>query len=121
MKKKNDKNDIIIEELGGACIGVTGSCTLVSYYNEELDERRNIIFEMGLIQKEQDPYKLYIDNQKMLQGITKEMIDNMLVMRASNRNKVQDMADKFPKDCVFTADKKAWSIPCDIALPRAFQ
>ena len=29
---------------------------------------------MGLIQKEQDPYKLYIDNQKMLQGITKEMI-----------------------------------------------
>ena len=74
MKKKNDKNDIIIEELGGACIGVTGSCTLVGYYNEELDERRNIIFEMGLIQKEQDPYKLYIDNQKMLQGITKEMI-----------------------------------------------
>ncbi|MBR2083205.1 MAG: glutamate dehydrogenase, partial [Muribaculaceae bacterium] len=29
-------------------------------------------------------------------GITKEMIDYMLVMRASNRNKVQDMADKFP-------------------------
>jgi glutamate dehydrogenase (NADP+) len=42
-------------------------------------------------------------------------------MRASNRNKVQDMADKFPKLCQFTADKKAWSIPCDIALPCAFQ
>ena len=54
-------------------------------------------------------------------GITKEMIDYMLVMRASNRNKVQDMADKFPKLCQFTADKKAWSIPCDIALPCAFQ
>ena len=74
QKKRNDKNDIIIEELGGACIGVTGSCTLVSYYNEELEERRNIIFEMGLIQKEQDPYKQYLDNQKMLQGITKEVV-----------------------------------------------
>ena len=74
QKKRNDKIDIIIEELGGACIGVTGSCTLVSYYDEELEERRNIIFEMGLIQKEQDPYKLYIDNQKMLQGITKEVV-----------------------------------------------
>ena len=54
-------------------------------------------------------------------GITKEMIDYMLVMRASNRNKVQDMADKFPGKAVFTAGKKAWSIPVDIALPCAFQ
>ena len=54
-------------------------------------------------------------------GITKEMIDYMLVMRASNRNKVQDMADKFPAQAKFTAGKKAWSIPCDIALPCAFQ
>ena len=54
-------------------------------------------------------------------GITAEMIDYMLVMRASNRNKVQDMADKFPQACSFTPGKKAWSIPCDIALPCAFQ
>ncbi|MDO4191417.1 MAG: NADP-specific glutamate dehydrogenase [Bacteroidales bacterium] len=54
-------------------------------------------------------------------GITKEMIDYMLVMRASNRNKVQDMADKFPAAAKFTAGKKAWSIKCDIALPCAFQ
>ncbi len=54
-------------------------------------------------------------------GITKEMIDYMLVMRASNRNKVQDMADKFPAAATFTAGKKAWSIKCDIALPCAFQ
>ena len=54
-------------------------------------------------------------------GITKEMIDYMLVMRASNRNKVQDMADKFPGQAVFTAGKKAWSVACDIALPCAFQ
>ena len=54
-------------------------------------------------------------------GITKEMIDYMLVMRASNRNKVQDMADKFPGKAVFTPGKKAWCVPCDIALPCAFQ
>ena len=54
-------------------------------------------------------------------GITKDMIDYMLVMRASNRNKVQDMADKFPGKAKFTPGKKAWSVKCDIALPCAFQ
>ena len=54
-------------------------------------------------------------------GITDEMIAYMLVMRASNRNKVQDMADKFPGKAIFTAGKKAWSVKCDIALPCAFQ
>lgn len=55
------------------------------------------------------------------EGITPEMIDYMLVMRASNRNKVQDMADKFPGQAKFAAGRKAWSVPCDIALPCAFQ
>ena len=54
-------------------------------------------------------------------GITKEMIDYMLEMRASNRNKVEDMATKFPAATKFTAGKKAWSVKCDIALPCAFQ
>ena len=54
-------------------------------------------------------------------GITKEMIDYMLVMRSSNRNKVEDMATKFPEACKFTAGKKAWTVKCDIALPCAFQ
>ena len=54
-------------------------------------------------------------------GITKEMIDYMLDMRASNRNKVEDMATKFPKLAKFTAGKKAWSVKCDIAMPCAFQ
>ena len=54
-------------------------------------------------------------------GITKEMIDYMLDMRASNRNKVQDMADKFPGKAKFTAGKKAWTVKCDIACPCAFQ
>ena len=54
-------------------------------------------------------------------GITPEMIDYMLVMRASNRNMVEDMATKFPGKAHFTAGKKAWSVKCDIALPCAFQ
>ncbi len=54
-------------------------------------------------------------------GITKEMIDYMLVMRASNRNKVEDMNTKFPEATTFTPGKKAWSVKCDIALPCAFQ
>ena len=54
-------------------------------------------------------------------GITDEMIDYMLVMRASNRNRVEDMADKFPGQAKFTAGRKAWSVKCDIALPCAFQ
>jgi len=54
-------------------------------------------------------------------GITEEMIDYMLVMRASNRNMVEDMAVKFPDKAKFTPGKKSWSIPVDIALPSAFQ
>ena len=42
-------------------------------------------------------------------------------MRSSNRNKVEDMATKFPEACKFTPAKKAWSVKCDIALPCAFQ
>ncbi|MBQ7623481.1 MAG: glutamate dehydrogenase, partial [Bacteroidales bacterium] len=54
-------------------------------------------------------------------GITPEMIDYMLVMRASNRNRVEDMADRFPELCKFTPGLKAWSVACDVALPCAFQ
>ena len=54
-------------------------------------------------------------------GITNEMIDYMLEMRASNRNKVEDMATKYPEAAKFTPGKKAWSVKCDIALPCAFQ
>ena len=55
------------------------------------------------------------------EGITKDMIDYMLVMRASNRNQVSMMADKFPGKAIFTPGKKAWSVKCDLALPCAFQ
>ncbi|MCQ2136832.1 MAG: glutamate dehydrogenase, partial [Bacteroidales bacterium] len=43
------------------------------------------------------------------------------VMRASNRDRVEDMATRFPDKAQFIAGKKSWSIPVDIALPCAFQ
>lgn len=55
------------------------------------------------------------------EGMTPEMNEYMLDMRASNRNMVEDLATKFSGQVQFTAGKKAWSIPCDIALPCAFQ
>ncbi len=53
-------------------------------------------------------------------GLTNEMIDYMLELRASNKNIVSPMAEKF-KGVTFTPGKKAWSVKCDIALPCAFQ
>ena len=55
------------------------------------------------------------------EGMTPEMNEYMVDMRASNRNMVEDLATKFPGQVQFIAGKKAWSIPCDIALPCAFQ
>ncbi|MBR1517590.1 MAG: NADP-specific glutamate dehydrogenase [Bacteroidales bacterium] len=54
-------------------------------------------------------------------GMNQEMFDYMLEMRASNHNKVEEMAQKFPAKAKFTAGKKAWTVKCDIAMPCAFQ
>lgn len=54
-------------------------------------------------------------------GMDKAMFDYMLVMRANNHNKVEEMAQQFPDRAVFTPGKKAWSVKCDIACPSAFQ
>ena len=53
-------------------------------------------------------------------GMTDEKIDYMLELRASNRNIVAPIAEKFA-DATFVPGKKAWSVKCDIALPCAFQ
>ena len=54
-------------------------------------------------------------------GITKDMIDYMLVMRNSGRDKVQDMADKFT-DATFIAGKKPWGhVKADVYMPCATQ
>ena len=51
---------------------------------------------------------------------TDEKINYMLEMRASNRNRVQDYADKFK--CEFVAGKKPWgNVKADIYMPCATQ
>ncbi len=54
------------------------------------------------------------------EGMTKEKLDYMLELRASNNDVVAPFAQKFP-DATFIPGKKAWSVKCDIALPCAFQ
>lgn len=53
-------------------------------------------------------------------GMTQEMIDYMLELRASNQDIVAPFAQKFP-ETIFHQGKKAWSVKCDVALPCAFQ
>ncbi|MCQ2409855.1 MAG: NADP-specific glutamate dehydrogenase [Clostridia bacterium] len=53
-------------------------------------------------------------------GVSGEKINYMLEMRASNRNKVQDYADKF--GCEFFAGQKPWgNVKADIYMPCARQ
>ncbi len=53
-------------------------------------------------------------------GMNDEKIAYMLELRASNNDIVAPFAAKFP-DSTFIPGKKSWSIPCDIAMPCAFQ
>jgi len=53
--------------------------------------------------------------------MTAEMIDYMLEMRSSNRNRVEDMADKFA-GVKFVAGKKPWgNVKADVYMPCATQ
>ncbi len=54
------------------------------------------------------------------EGMNEEKAAYMLELRASNNDVVAPFADKFPS-AKFIAGKKSWSIPCDIAMPCAFQ
>ena len=54
-------------------------------------------------------------------GMNKEMIDYLLVIRGSGRDKVQDFADHF-KGTTFVAGKKPWgNVKADIYMPCATQ
>lgn len=71
-KKKN--TDVIVDVIGNNQFQVTGSCNKIEYYDEEKQEKRYILVDLGLSQKEQDPYKAYLDNMKMLQKLPKEVV-----------------------------------------------
>ena len=50
---------------------------------------------------------------------TEEKVNYLLEMRASNRNRVQDYADKF--GCEFHPNEKPWGVKVDIVMPSAMQ
>ncbi len=62
------------------------------------------------------PDGLIVDEE----GMTKEKIDYMLELRASNNDVVAPYATKFPGS-KFLPGKKSWAVKVDIALPCAFQ
>ena len=53
-------------------------------------------------------------------GISGEKIDFMVTMRNSNRDLVQDYADKYPS-AKFFPGKHPWEVPVDVAIPCATQ
>jgi glutamate dehydrogenase (NADP+) len=55
----------------------------------------------------------------MKDGIKKDMIPHMEVLRSSNEDIVKPFAEKFGVD--FHANKKPWEVQCDIAIPSAIQ
>ena len=59
----------------------------------------------------------YVYDEK---GLDAEKIDYLLELRASNNDIVAPYVEVFP-EAKFTADKKPWGIPCDIAMPCAIQ
>jgi len=52
-------------------------------------------------------------------GLSKEQIEYMLIMRASCNDRVQDFSDRFGSE--FHQGKKPWEAICDIAMPCAIQ
>jgi glutamate dehydrogenase (NADP+) len=52
-------------------------------------------------------------------GVSGKKIDYMLEMRASNRDRAEDYADKFNVD--FSKGKRPWDVAADIAMPCAIQ
>jgi glutamate dehydrogenase (NADP+) len=53
-------------------------------------------------------------------GVSGEKIEYMLELRASNNDRIEDYALKFP-GATFHAGRRPWEVPCDVALPCATQ
>ncbi len=58
---------------------------------------------------------VYIEN-----GLTEEMIDYMLELRATNNDIIAPFADEFPEAKFFTG-RRPWEVKVDVALPCAIQ
>lgn len=53
-------------------------------------------------------------------GITGDKVEYMLELRASNNDRIEDYAQKFP-GATFHAGRRPWEVRCDVALPCATQ
>lgn len=54
-------------------------------------------------------------------GLTEDMIDYILELRATNNDIAAPFADEYPDESTFHAGKKPWELKVDIALPCATQ
>lgn len=54
-------------------------------------------------------------------GLTREMINYLPELRATNNDVVAPFATEFPGVATFVAGRKPWEVPCDIAMPCATQ
>ena len=54
-------------------------------------------------------------------GLTREMIDYLPELRATNNDVVAPFAEEFSGAATFVAGRKPWEVPCDIAMPCATQ
>lgn len=55
------------------------------------------------------------------EGLSREMIDYMTELRATNDDVIAPFADAFPSKASFVAGHKPWEAACDIAMPCATQ
>lgn len=55
------------------------------------------------------------------EGLSREMIDYMPELRATNDDVIAPFADAFPSKASFLAGRKPWEAACDIAMPCATQ
>jgi len=54
-------------------------------------------------------------------GLTQQMIDYLLELRASNQDIVAPFASKFPGAATFHAGERPWTVKCDVAFTCATQ
>lgn len=79
MSKRKKDNDIIVTSLGTSTNEVTGSCWSVSYRKND-GTRGLVVIECGLSQSEPKIEKLYNNNRRMLENISKGVVENCVLV-----------------------------------------
>lgn len=79
MSKRKKDNDIIVTSLGTSTNEVTGSCWTVSYRKND-GTRGLVVIECGLSQSEPKIEKAYNNNRRMLESISKGVVENCVLV-----------------------------------------